>query len=144
MLSQAFHVLSLVGCSTQTPNDFGSFLNHLHYNKTIIPRCKEQVYYTRKEPTSLESHTKSNTGRKMPWTRVQATGTATALCSFPQLFQLLRIHGMYFPFSPRKNKAFCGGVSAVQQFLLSKVNRTIHAHMRMFHNCHYCIIGALC
>lgn len=133
MLAQVFHLLPLAGCSALTPNDLGSFLHHLHYSKTIIPSCKEQLYYTGKEPTSWEPSTKFNIDKKMPWSHVQVTGTA--LCSFPQLFQLLRIQGMYFLFSLGKNKAFCEGVSTVQKFLPSKVNRTIHVHMRMFHNC---------
>lgn len=104
MLAQAFHDLPLAGCSALTPNDLGSFFHHLHYNKTTTPSCKQQLCYTRKEPTSWEPHTKFNIDGKVPWTHVQVTGTATALCSFAQLFQLVRIHGVHFPFSLGKIK----------------------------------------
>lgn len=50
---------------------------------------------------------------------------------------------MHFHFSSRKKKVFCGHVSAVQQFLHSKVTGNIHAYTSMFHSCYYSIIVAL-
>lgn len=82
----------------------GSFLHYLHYyNKTIIPSCQEQLYYTRTEPTSWEPRkTESNIDEKMPWISVQVTGIVTLLYSLPSYFNYFRSHGMYFQFFCKK------------------------------------------